>query len=177
MKISVFSSVFPLFFLSLPPPHTLTSQLWDDGVRSSYFLLVKMSMATKWHLAWPCLPVKRREEGWVGGGRVVGSAAPPLLRAPSVPTSAHSQRWHPVRHFPHRRVPRSGVWGQEPGRTSARGSARCPLRSAKKTRSLLSLLSFRPRRRPRTAAARHYFNHHAHPSWTSTRRPPCTGGP
>ena len=34
-----------------------TSQLWDDGVRSSYFLLVKMSMATKWHLAWPCLPV------------------------------------------------------------------------------------------------------------------------
>ena len=24
---------------------------------SSYFLPVKMSMATKWHLAWPCLPV------------------------------------------------------------------------------------------------------------------------
>ena len=29
----------------------LTSQLWDEGVRSSYFLPVKMSMATKWHLA------------------------------------------------------------------------------------------------------------------------------
>lgn len=29
----------------------LTSQLWDEGVRSSYFLLVKMSIPTKWHLA------------------------------------------------------------------------------------------------------------------------------
>ena len=35
----------------------LTSQLCEEGVRSSYFLPVKMSMATKWHFAWPCLPV------------------------------------------------------------------------------------------------------------------------
>ena len=35
----------------------LTSQLWEEGVRSSYFLPVNTSMATKWHLAWPCLPV------------------------------------------------------------------------------------------------------------------------
>ena len=33
-----------------------TSQLCDEGWRSSYFFPVKMSMATKWHLAWPCLP-------------------------------------------------------------------------------------------------------------------------
>eukprot|EP00983_Pelagomonas_calceolata_P066416 1149032-Pelagomonas_calceolata.AAC.3 len=36
---------------------TRTSQLWEEGVRSSYFLPVKISMPTKWHLAWPCLPV------------------------------------------------------------------------------------------------------------------------
>ena len=35
----------------------LTSQLCEEGVRSSYFFPVKMSMATKWHFAWPCLPV------------------------------------------------------------------------------------------------------------------------
>lgn len=35
----------------------LTSQLCEDGVRSSYFLPVKISMATKWHFACPCLPV------------------------------------------------------------------------------------------------------------------------
>ena len=29
----------------------LTSQLCDEGVRSSYFLPVKISMATKWHFA------------------------------------------------------------------------------------------------------------------------------
>lgn len=29
----------------------LTSQLWVEGVSSSYFLEVKMSTATKWHLA------------------------------------------------------------------------------------------------------------------------------
>ena len=29
----------------------LTSLLWEEGVRSSYFLPVKMSMATKWHFA------------------------------------------------------------------------------------------------------------------------------
>ena len=34
-----------------------TSQLCDDGCRSSSFLPVKMSIATKWHLACPCLPV------------------------------------------------------------------------------------------------------------------------
>jgi len=35
----------------------LTSMLWEEGVISSYFLPVKMSMHTKLHLAWPCLPV------------------------------------------------------------------------------------------------------------------------
>ena len=34
-----------------------TSQLWEEGHMSSYFLLVKMSRAVKLHLAWPCLPV------------------------------------------------------------------------------------------------------------------------
>ena len=29
----------------------------DAGTRSSIFLPVKMSCATKWHLAWPCFPV------------------------------------------------------------------------------------------------------------------------
>ncbi len=35
----------------------LTSQLWEEGTISSSFLPVKMSIATKWHLAWPCFPV------------------------------------------------------------------------------------------------------------------------
>jgi hypothetical protein len=35
----------------------LTSLLWEEGVRSSYFLPVKMSTPTKWHFAWPCFPV------------------------------------------------------------------------------------------------------------------------
>ena len=34
-----------------------TSLLWEEGVRSSYFFPVKMSIPTKWHLAWPCFPV------------------------------------------------------------------------------------------------------------------------
>mmetsp|Transcript_9990 Transcript_9990/g.28114 ORF Transcript_9990/g.28114 Transcript_9990/m.28114 type:complete len:211 (+) Transcript_9990:203-835(+) len=34
-----------------------TSTLWDEGHRSSHFLLVKMSSATMWALAWPCFPV------------------------------------------------------------------------------------------------------------------------
>jgi len=37
--------------------HLPTSQLWEEGVRSSYFLPVKISIATKWHFAWPCFPV------------------------------------------------------------------------------------------------------------------------
>ena len=36
---------------------TPTSMLAVEGDSSSYFLPVKMSMATKWHLAEPCLPV------------------------------------------------------------------------------------------------------------------------
>ena len=35
----------------------LTSLLCEDGVRSSYFLLVKISTPTKWHFACPCFPV------------------------------------------------------------------------------------------------------------------------
>lgn len=35
----------------------LTSQLWEEGTISSSFLAVKISIPTKWHLAWPCLPV------------------------------------------------------------------------------------------------------------------------
>lgn len=38
-------------------PPICTSRLCEDGTSSSIFLVVKMSMATKWHLAWPCLPV------------------------------------------------------------------------------------------------------------------------
>ena len=34
-----------------------TSLLWEEGVRSSYFFPVKISIPTKWHLAWPCFPV------------------------------------------------------------------------------------------------------------------------
>jgi len=34
-----------------------TSQLWEEGTISSSFLEVKMSIPTKWHLAWPCFPV------------------------------------------------------------------------------------------------------------------------
>ena len=30
--------------------------LWVDGDKSSNFLPVKISMATMWTLAWPCLP-------------------------------------------------------------------------------------------------------------------------
>jgi hypothetical protein len=52
--------------------------LCDEGVISSYFLPVKMSMQTKLHLAWPCLPVLDVETsttcfvllggGWGSGG-------------------------------------------------------------------------------------------------------------
>ena len=34
-----------------------TSRLWEEGTSSSIFLPVKMSVAVKWHLAWPCFPV------------------------------------------------------------------------------------------------------------------------
>ena len=34
-----------------------TSQLWEEGTISSSFFPLKISMPTKWHLAWPCLPV------------------------------------------------------------------------------------------------------------------------
>lgn len=34
-----------------------TSILWVEGQRSSNFLPVKISIATRWTLAWPCLPV------------------------------------------------------------------------------------------------------------------------
>lgn len=56
-------------------PGPRTSQLWDEGVRSSYFLPVKMSTATKWHLAWPCLPVLEvaTSTTWAGqGSRAAG---------------------------------------------------------------------------------------------------------
>jgi len=36
---------------------TLTSQLWEEGTISSSFFPLKISMATKWHFAWPCFPV------------------------------------------------------------------------------------------------------------------------
>ena len=34
-----------------------TSRLCEEGTSSSIFLPVKISVAVKWHLAWPCLPV------------------------------------------------------------------------------------------------------------------------
>lgn len=34
-----------------------TSQLWEEGTISSSFFPVNISIPTKWHLAWPCLPV------------------------------------------------------------------------------------------------------------------------
>lgn len=46
-----------------------TSMLWVDGQRSSYFLLVKMSTATKWTLAWPCLPVLEVDMSTILHGR------------------------------------------------------------------------------------------------------------
>lgn len=42
---------------SLGQGRRLTSLLCEEGVRSSYFLPLKMSTPTKWHLAWPCFPV------------------------------------------------------------------------------------------------------------------------
>lgn len=36
---------------------SLTSRLCEEGTSSSILRCVKMSSATKWHFAWPCLPV------------------------------------------------------------------------------------------------------------------------
>ena len=48
-----------------------TSQLADEGIIASYFLLVKMSMAVKLHLADPCFPVLEVDtsETWSIKGR------------------------------------------------------------------------------------------------------------
>ena len=37
--------------------NNIKSQLWDEGTISSSFFPLKISMATKWHFACPCLPV------------------------------------------------------------------------------------------------------------------------
>ena len=53
--------------------------MWEEGVKSSYFLPEKMSMATKWHLAWPCLPVLELETSATLQGRLLMTRKPFLL--------------------------------------------------------------------------------------------------
>lgn len=55
--------------------------LWVDGQRSSSFLLVKMSMATKWTLAWPCLPVFEVDISTILQGRFLMTTKPFFLKA------------------------------------------------------------------------------------------------
>ena len=51
-----------------------TSMLWVEGEISSYFLEVKMSVATKWTLACPCFPVLEVDMStiWRGERRKAG---------------------------------------------------------------------------------------------------------
>ena len=52
--------------------------VWPAGTRSSIFLPVKMSIATKWHLAWPCLPVFEVETSDTLHGLFLIMMKPPL---------------------------------------------------------------------------------------------------
>jgi hypothetical protein len=58
-----------------------TSMLWVDGDRSSSFLPVNKSMATKWTLAWPCLPVLEVLISTILHGRFLMTTKPFLRRA------------------------------------------------------------------------------------------------
>ena len=58
-----------------------TSMLWVEGERSSSFLPVKMSMATRWTLAWPCLPVLEVDMSTILQGRFLITTCPFFRRA------------------------------------------------------------------------------------------------
>lgn len=60
---------------------TGTSMLWVEGHRSSSFLPVKMSMAIRWTLAWPCLPVLEVDMSTILQGRFLITTWPFLRRA------------------------------------------------------------------------------------------------
>ena len=55
--------------------------LWVEGDRSSNFLPVKMSMATMWTLAWPCLPVLEVDISTILHGRFLMTTCPFFLKA------------------------------------------------------------------------------------------------
>ena len=55
--------------------------LWVEGERSSSFFWVKISMATKWTLAWPCLPVLEVDMSTILQGRPLMTTWPFLRRA------------------------------------------------------------------------------------------------
>ena len=55
--------------------------LWVDGDKSSNFLPVKMSMATMWTLAWPCLPVLEVDISTILHGRFLMTTWPFFLKA------------------------------------------------------------------------------------------------
>jgi hypothetical protein len=58
-----------------------TFMLWVEGQRSSSFLAVKMSMAVRWTLAWPCLPVFEVVISTILQGRFLMTTKPFFLRA------------------------------------------------------------------------------------------------
>ena len=60
---------------------TGTSMLWVEGHSSSSFLPVKMSMAIRWTLAWPCLPVLEVDMSTILQGRCLITTWPFLRRA------------------------------------------------------------------------------------------------
>jgi len=60
---------------------TGTSMLWVDGHNSSSFLPVKISMATKWTLAWPCFPVFEVDISTILQGRLLITTKPFFLKA------------------------------------------------------------------------------------------------
>ena len=52
-----------------------------DGDKSSNFLPVKMSIATRWTLAWPCLPVLEVDISTILHGRPLMTTWPFFLKA------------------------------------------------------------------------------------------------
>lgn len=69
-----------------------TSQLWEEGTISSSFLAVKISIATKWHLAWPCLPVLEVE---------TSTTYPSTNKQTTNPSSVYIQKIKPMPKTPH----------------------------------------------------------------------------
>ena len=55
--------------------------LWVDGQSSSSFLPLKMSMAVRWTLAWPCFPVLEVVISTILQGRLLMTTNPPFLKA------------------------------------------------------------------------------------------------